>query len=174
MAKAKIIIEEGLKSELKQYCFEVCKSLAHKTEDTLEEAHQIGMARFYADYTPKKYKRHYINFYKNVYKRYYKNPHSSVVYGGIEVSNDYLERVYRGTRGGQVIDSTDIVYNLVYLQGKHGMAENWGKTPGPVTVPSPIDNVYMKRDEIIKNIGKFSKDCFIKANEGAYRYITPS
>jgi hypothetical protein len=173
MAKTKVIIEKGLIKDIERYTLEVRKAVAHKVEDEMEKAHVEAMTRFYRDYTPVRYKRHYYNFNSNVYRRYYKNPHNKIIWGGIEISNEYLDRIYRGQLAGQgVVDSTDIVFDLVYLQGMHGNFPRKDTGVVPQSEP-PIQILYKKRDDIVKNIQSFSRDCFGKAKGGAYNYISP-
>ena len=171
MAKTEVIIEKGLIKDIEKYTLSVRKQLAHKVEDEMEKTHVEAMTRFYRDYTPIRYKRHYYNFNNNVYKRYYKNRHNGIIYGGIEVSKDYLERIYRGRiKGIGAVDSTDIVFNLVYMNGMHG---NFPLGASPQMDEAPIEILYKKRDDIVKNIQSFSRDCFGEAKGGAYNYISP-
>ena len=176
MAKNKVTIESGLKKDLQRYSVELCKALAHKVEDSLEEAHQIGMANFYTDYSPVVYHRHYYNFMDKVYKRYYKNPHNKTIRGGIEISPDYLYRIYtsnyKDENGNKITeDVTDLVFDLVYLQGRHGGFRFGAQIP--TSIP-PIQYVTERRRTIVNHIGLFSEDCFLKANEGAYTFISLS
>lgn len=172
--KNKVTISSGLKKDLEKYTVSICKELANKTYEELEDAHQIGMSEFYADYSPIRYKRHYYNFMGKVYKKYYKNPHNKIIYGGIQFSPDFLDRIYRGKfrddEGNKVVvDTTDLVYDLVFLQGRHG-GINYGI---PTSVP-PIQFVEQRQKSIIRNINTFSIGAIRRANEGAYSYISPS
>ncbi len=165
MKKNKITIEKDLIDDLKKYGSSVCISLASQIRDELHETAKYAIEEFYNDYTPLYYKRHYYNFRKKSFYKYYKNPHNSIVRGGIELSYEQMDDIYRA--------DTEYVFDLVY-HGFHGDVASFPHSISnipPVMNPNPLDILYDKRDYLINNISAYSGTAISKANNNAYTFL---
>jgi len=171
--KNKVHITADLKTDLNKFSVEVSKELAKQVRQEMLETAQDAIARFYASYTPVRYKRHYYNFIKNSFRGYYKNPHNQIIRGGIELTPYLMDDIYSGTSkykeaGGNI---TDYVFNLVY-SGYHGnipMLGNGGEAPR--MEPSPLDLIINKRRYIVENIKTYKHGAFLKASGESYKTL---
>lgn len=166
MKKSKITIEKDLIDDLKKYASTVCVSLAGQVRDELYETARYAIEEFYNDYSPLYYKRHFYNFKEKSFFKYYKNPHNSIIRGGIELSSEQMDDIYRA--------ETEYVFDLVY-HGFHGNVEALPRSISnipPVMNPSPLDILYDKRDYLIENIDDYSDVAIEKANKNSYNTLT--
>lgn len=62
--------------------------LAHEAQEKLTNHYMSLIDWFYADYQPIEYLREF-NLY-NSYRKFYKNSHSTIYYGGVEVTPDRM------------------------------------------------------------------------------------
>lgn len=165
MAKNKVHIDNDLIHDLKKYSSSVCTSLAAQVRDEMYKEASFAIEEFYNDYEPLYYKRHYNNFRKNSFTKYYKNPHNSVVRGGIELTLDSMDDLYRA--------NTEYVFNIVYL-GFHGnvnmFSHNINNIP-PVMNPSPLDILLNKREFLIENINDYKDEAINKARKQQYIFL---
>ena len=170
MKKNKITISNKLIEDLKTYTTQVCVGMASFIRDEMNECAQQAIEYFYDGYRPKNgeplyYHRHYDNFRKRSFKKYYNNPHNSIIRGGVELTPNELEDVYRA--------DTDYVFNLVYA-GYHGSVWTFPheiKNVPPVTNPSPLDILLDRRLELVNNIDKYSKYGINRARKQSYSTI---
>ena len=95
MSKNKITINSNLIQDLKTYSTTVCVSLATQVRDVMYDEAKTAIALFYASYDPIYYNRRYYNFENNSFKKYYSNPHGSIVRGGVELTPNNLDDIYR-------------------------------------------------------------------------------
>ena len=164
MNRNKIYIDNALIKDLQTYASSVCVSLATTVRDELYEEAKLAIDAFYEDYTPLYYKRHKYNFKKNSFIKYYKNPHNSIVCGGIELTPNELDDLYRA--------EPEYVFDLVYL-GYHGNVElltpyqKINNIP-PVMEPGPYEILLDKRDWLVKNINNYKILAVNKAKEKQY------
>ena len=164
MNKNKVNIDNDLIKDLKAYATSVCTSLAGQVRDEMYKEAHFAIDEFYNDYEPIYYKRtpkHY-NFKKNSFKKYYKNPHNSIVHGGIELTPDELDDLYRADK--------EYIFNLVYL-GHHGNVNMFPHTINnipPVMSPNPLNILLNKRDFLVKNIVDYKDKAIEKANSFSY------
>ena len=165
MATWKTKFESKCKDELRAYALQVKKDMAQDVKSHMLNAAASAIEAFYDSYIPLYYDRHYWNFRTNSYTGYYKNPHNAVIYGGIELTPDALQDIYRA--------STDIVFNNV-MAGMHGnilMIDNPLITNiPPMMVKSPLERMLDARDYYIDNIKKISKP-ILKTAKGAGSYM---
>ena len=137
--------------EIKDYSKNVSKYSAIAASNELVFASYDAIEKFYDDYEPEYYDRHYTNFLKRSYKKYYHNNRDTVFSGGVELSSDFLKDLYRG--------STELVFNLVIMTGAHGL-DAWNQqdirpsNPYKRMSPPPIELITMERDYIYKNPNK--------------------
>lgn len=162
MRTNKVNIEKELLDDLKKYASTVCVSLAGQVRDELYETARYAIDEFYNDYIPLSYRRHYYNFINKSLFKYYKNPHNSIIRGGVELSPDQMDDLYRAEK--------EYVFDLVY-HGFHGNVEalpNSISNIPPVMNPSPLDILYDKRDYLINNINDYKDTAINKANSNSY------
>ena len=166
--KNKVHITADLKTDLNKFSVEVSKALAKQVRYEMLETAQDAIVRFYADYTPVRYKRHYYNFLENSFRGYYKNPHNQIIRGGIELNPEFMDNIYDKKRTSE---STEIVFNLVYA-GYHGdiTATGHGYEIPPMN-PSPLDIINTKHRYIIENIKKYQNGAFLKASGESYKTL---
>ena len=145
--KAKITINNKLRDDLKDYSNQFIRGVVEEVKNELTETAFNAITRFYTSWTPKSYNRHYFNFMNYSFKGYYKNPHNSIVRGGVELTPYRMRNIYE--------DPTQEVFDLVY-HGYHGMASITSPNV-PVMSPSPIELIYLRRNNIVKNISMYDK-----------------
>lgn len=142
MAKQKIpsltkMMTEDLENFRKVWVGEAAKIARDELTETAKEA----IRAFYRDYTPSDYQRHYYNFLTNSFKPLYKNNHRVTYSGGIWITLDELDQIYRG-------DAT-MIGEQVYA-GEHGHWETLGTDmPTPVMSPSPMEIIMNKYNEMV-------------------------
>lgn len=150
-----------IEKRLVKHARRACSAAAGKARDDMYKEAKAVIAAFYKHYGPKNgeplyYRRHYWNFEQNSFKKYYDdhvglNDSVIKIFGGIELTPQSLEPVYR--------DSTREVFDTVFA-GFHGPAgmfyspKTFSRIP-PRMVPSPMDRLKKKRDEIIKHQNKY-------------------
>lgn len=165
MEKNKINIEKELVKDLKKYASTVCVSLASQVRDELYETARYAIEEFYNDYSPWNYRRHYYNFINKSFYKFYRNPHNSIIRGGIELSYEQMDDIYKA--------DTDYVFDLVY-HGFHGNVGSFlhsiSNIP-PVMNPTPLDILYDKRDYLINNINNYTNIAIDKANKVSYNTL---
>lgn len=146
-----------LAKEIEQYSKDIAKQMAIETKENMYKIAFKAISAFYSDYTPIYYHRHrpISSNVRKSYRKYYLNPHSSVYSGGVELSSEWMDDLYRA--------DTDYVFNLIYL-GYHGNVlmlpwddpdrPPYGKLKNipPVMNPGPWEIILNGRDKIIKNL----------------------
>lgn len=145
--KAKIQINNKLKGDLKEYTNQFIRGIVEEVKNELTETALNAITRFYTSWTPKYYNRHYFNFLQYSFKSYYKNPHNTIIRGGVELTPNRMRDIYE--------DSTQEVFDLVY-HGFHGMAGITNPNV-PKMDPSPLELIYLRRNNIVKNISMYKK-----------------
>lgn len=160
MANNKVHITPELKSDLRKYMQNFSSGMTRFVADEMKDESEDTIDEFYADYEPKMYERHYYNLRNNMFDRFYYNPHSSLYKGGIEINNK-LDAIYT--------TSTEIIFNLV-LRGNHGGNIPGGRQIAPMR-PSPMELLYNKRTEIMRNINNYEDYGYYLANKGSYSTI---
>ena len=166
MNRNKIVILNDLIQDLKKYSSSICVSLATQVRDEMYDCAKYAINEFYNDYKPLYYKRHYKNFKKNSFRKYYYNPHNSIIRGGVELTPNELNDIYRADK--------NYVFNLVY-SGFHGNVSMFPFTVGtvpPIMNPSPLEILLDKRDCLINNIEDYLDVAYEKANKQAYAFIS--
>lgn len=155
MAKNKIHIEglNKLEEKAKKYVQNICRITAGTIRDELTKETASAIAAFYADYTPKYYRRHFYNFQNNSFRKYYSNKHGSVYYGGVKLTPSRMADIYQ--------NPTEEVFDFVY-HGFHGVSSGFVSpktfSVTPVMKPSPLELIYKKKDYIVNNIDKYIKN----------------
>ena len=162
---------EAIAREIEQYSRDIAKNLATKTRDMLYEEANKAMKMFYGHYDPDVYKRHLPigSNIKRSYRKYYANPHGNIISGGIEISSEWMNDIYR--------IRPDYIFNLIYL-GYHGNVAmfpdhyNIQRIP-PIMSPNPLEIILDKKDYIQKNITRYANSAANKVKKtGNYKYIT--
>lgn len=164
MADVKINISPKLKEDLKTYATAACVGLAAKTRDIMYEEAKTAIAMFYASYDPVRYKRHYTNFENNSFQKYYSNPHNSIVRGGVELTPDNLDDIYK-------IDA-NYIFKLVYT-GHHGNAGAFPQSISnmPPVTEAPLQMLLDMRSAIVNNIGNYKGYAMDAASKKSYSVI---
>ena len=160
----KVTITPELKNDLKTYATAACVGLATYVRDAMYDEAKTAIAHFYADYEPIYYKRNYYNFEDNSFKKYYSNPHNSIVRGGVELTPDSLDNIYRA--------DAKYVFQLVYT-GHHG---NVAAFPHdiynvPPVTKAPIQMLLNKRAAIVNGIGSYKDVVMSAAAKKSYSTI---
>lgn len=159
---------QELSEEIKRYSQEIAKNLAiHTREEFFNEANK-AITKFYSHYEPISYRRHQpigANIRKS-FRKYYSNPHNSIYSGGIEISPEWMDDIYRA--------DTDYIFNLIYA-GYHGSVWTFpfkvSNVP-PVMEPGPLNIILDKRDSLIKNMPKIANKIAVETRRsGSYKYI---
>lgn len=165
--KNKVHISANLKTDLDKFSVEVSKELAKLVRQEMLETAQDAITKFYMDYDPVRYKRHYYNFMENSFRGYYKNPHNQIIRGGIELTPYLLDDIY----GKRNHDVTNVVFNLVY-SGFHGniSATGYGQDI-PRMSPNPMEIIQKKRKYIVENINLYKNNVFLKASGESYKTL---
>lgn len=159
-------LKELLKKDLKKYIGNFMSGTAGKIRDDLTAEASQSIIDFYNDYTPIYYHRHYYNFTKNSYKKYYVNAHGTIYHGGVKLTPDKMADIYQ--------DPVSEVFDAVY-SGFHGVSSMFVSPytfeVTPVMKPSPIERLYMKRDDIVDNIDRYIEYGQKKAKKQSYSVI---
>lgn len=167
--KNKVIIDDGLKKELKDYLKNYSIGIGHQIEKELTDITKSSIELFYDDYSPISYKRHYYNFRKYSFKKYYDNKHGSIIRAGVELTPNRMFDIYGNYNNGTPV--TSYVFNLVY-SGFHG--NETMMHPNSIVhkmSPSPLEIIINQRDKILKNINKYKKYGTINSRKNKYQYI---
>lgn len=160
--KTKVEISNTLVSDLKKYLKEICVGCATYCRDELTSVAEQAINNFYADYSPLKYKRHYTNFRNNSFIKYYNNPHNQIIRGGVELTPDMVEDIYKGLTGSQVFD-------FVYA-GYHGVSSAIHGNPAPMN-PSPREEIEIAQLFLANSVGALKKKGVERANKNGYQVI---
>lgn len=153
----------GLEAYIKEYASNVARNVAGQIRDDLFKEAKLAIEAFYNSYSPKYYRRHYYNFYNKSFKKYYSNAHGTIYRGGVELTPENLDSIYRAP--------AEFVFETVYA-GYHGPADfgvGWGRTHDDLKNFSPVGNgegiesstavpmemIEKKRDYIIDHIQEY-------------------
>lgn len=167
MSKTNIGLIE-LSQELERYSKEIAKQLAIETREKLFKEADNAISDFYSHYDPLYYKRHQPIGYniRKSFRKYYHAPHGNIYSGGIEMSSDWMDDVYRYDK--------DYIATLIY-SGFHGNVLMFPFTVSnvpPIMSPSPIERILEVRNDIVKNINKIVSPISVKIRQtGNYKYI---
>ena len=158
---------KDLKADITKYVGAVMSGTAGRIRDELTNEAALSIAKFYNDYDPIYYHRHYYNFTKNSFEKYYVNAHGNIYHGGVRLTPEKMDDIYQ--------DPTQEVFDSVYA-GFHGVSSMF-ETPYSFTVtrvmkPSPMELIYKKRDDIVRNIDKYLAYGKEKAKKQSYSTIT--
>lgn len=142
MAKQKIpSLAKMMAEDLERFRETWISEAAKIARDELVETTKEAIWRFYKDYTPSDYQRHYYNFLTNSFKPLYKNNHKVTYSGGIWITFDELDQIYRG--------DAQMIGEQVYA-GEHGHFETLNTNlPTPIMSPSPMEIIMSKYDEMV-------------------------
>lgn len=157
-----------LSQELENYSQEIAKQLAIETRERLYKEADNAISDFYGHYDPLYYKRHQPIGYniRKSFRKYYHAPHGNIFSGGIEMSSDWMDDIYRYDK--------DYIATLIY-SGFHGnvlMFPFKVSNVPPIMSPSPIGRILEARDDIVKNISKIANPISAKIRQtGNYKYI---
>ena len=166
MAKKNIILTD-LAKEIEQFSRDVARELAIDTREQLVKEASLAINKFYSHYTPEHYHRH-LPIGKNIkksFRKYYANAHNYVYSGGIEISSDWMNDIYRADK--------DYVFNLIYA-GYHGNVAMFPfqvNLVPPIMSPSPLDIILDKRDELIKGVQNNANKIASQINKSGYKFI---
>ena len=139
-----------LPKEIIEYAQKATAKTAQLIADKMTETAKYAINKFYDDYTPMYYNRHYFNFKNNSFRRYYKNQHSKTFIGGVELTPERMQDVYQ--------DPVREVFDSVYA-GFHGVSSMF-ENPKSFTVtprmkPSPMEILKKKQENIKKNLDDY-------------------
>ena len=150
-------ILNGLKSDMKQMSHAVSSELAHQISDTMVQEYLYVIDRFYSEYDPEHYMRHADRGMRpglqKTFKKYYKNPHNTIYYGGIEISNDKMYDDYH--------DPNDKVLSS-FLEGYHGRS-----IAGIKSSLLPYKHMLKFRDKLVKDLKSGNNALFLFAKNKA-------
>lgn len=152
-------ILDDIKKDLIDYGRNIAKYSAIQVRDELAKTTYNAIDLFYKDYEPVYYKRHYYNFYEKSFYKYYKNNHGTVFSGGVVISDENMDDIYRA--------DTDWVFGLVYM-GIHG--DPTDKKTHRMKIP-PYEMVYLKQQELLKNSDSIINNSIDLAKKEEYKYI---
>ena len=166
MAKINIILTD-LAREIEQFSQDIARELAIDAREQLAKEANLAINKFYGHYTPEYYHRHrpIQGNIKKSFHKYYANAHYYVYSGGIEISSDWMNDIYRADK--------DYVFNLIYA-GYHGNVAMFPfqvNLVPPVMSPSPLDLILNKRDELINNAQENANKIASKINKSGYKFI---
>lgn len=176
--------------DLKEYSRNVCKNSAIYAREELYKTAQSAIEYFYNTYTPGDYYKRNMNFLhseddyewkdsesdfvysrtynlRKSYKKWYKNNHDSTYSGGVILSPEYMDDVYRADK--------ELIFNLAY-SGYHGL-NTWTSSARPaspfyVTQPSPLEMIEDKANQLFKRPDKMIQFGVTQARlDGRYKYI---
>lgn len=161
MGKTLTSFVDLLEEDLKKLQNNIAKYAVQEMADELTEEAKNAIDYFYSSYDPKYYFRH-DNFNRS-YKRYYKNKAPRYI-GGVELLEDSIPNVYRGTDS-----SPKSVFERVY-GGLHGIASLQNRAP--IMAPSPMERILNKYDEIIADKDKYFNIATSRAMRDSYNIIS--
>lgn len=169
-------------NEIKDYSNAIAKEMAIKAREDIFQSANEAITKFYNHYQPKFYNRHSspfisYNIRKSI-KKYYHAPHGNVFSGGIELSPESMDNIYK--------IRTDYIFNLI-MAGYHGNipmlfgSRSWGESSyspsfianvPPIMEPSPLDIILNKRDNLIKNAARNANKIALQLKDkNGYKYI---
>lgn len=161
-------IVKDFESRLKRYVSQIVINMANDIADDLTLEAKNSIVDFYNHYNPSYYTR--TGSMKYSYKRYYRN-HSSHITAGVELLSseipdvysdpvsEVLDRVYAGFHGyAGVFDNR--VYRVVNNKTNKltGQTKQHTRLVPPRMIPSPMDRILKKRDEIVKNASIYQQN----------------
>lgn len=165
MAKKQLV--DDFVRDIKQYASNIAKFTATAIRDDLYKTAYDAIVTFYDDYQPKSYNRHYYNFLNKSFKKYYHNNHDTKYSGGIILSAEWMDDIYRASERSDL--GTEFVFDLVY-EGYHGWDTGWTVPSEPVTngfgermQPSPLDLIEKRYNYISRHINKYINNAEAKA-----------
>ncbi len=154
MASFKIDCSD-LINRIRLYANSVVKSVATHIRDEITETAAYALEKFYSDYTPKVYKRHYdihnfINTHNryqvNSFKKYYVHANRGIYKVGVLLSTDADSKQYKKPMIDVYNGTVDEVFYSVY-HGYHGLP--LPKTPK--MNPDPLTIIYDKQRDILSH-----------------------
>ncbi len=140
-AKIKTNDFDGLNKSLREYANNVCTEASNIIASDLDMETVSAIRKFYSSYTPHVYDRHYYNFLENSHRPFVTKV-SNLYVGGVELNYAFLEDLYD--------DPEYTVFENTFA-GYHGSPEIANKYGIPRMMPSPMDIIFMRRDELINN-----------------------
>lgn len=169
--RRQLIINPNLIDELDYYITYIKVESAKKVrEDLTATTHDVLLA-FYSDYPdPVSYRRtpDHKNILRGSFMKFYANPHNVIIRGGVELSPDKMNDLYRVNK--------EYVFNEVYL-GMHGnvpMLPQYNPatwiTPSMMN-PNPLERILDRRDWIVSHIVSFTNSAVNVAKNGSYQYF---
>lgn len=121
MSGSKFKLSDKTKKELQDKARQKAKELAIEAREKLSEEYLNVVSKFYSEYEPTYYLRHFNNKYDSnsllssgmgrTFEKYYKNSHNSVFSGGISISTDNMYDDYQNNQ-------VDVLNS--FLNGYHG------------------------------------------------------
>lgn len=178
MAKKDVI--DDLITDIEHYCSNIAKYAAIEAREDLYKTAQNAIDYFYDEWQPTYYERHYYNLKEKSFKKYYHNNHNKTYSGGIELSYEWMDDIYRA--------DTELIFNLVYA-GYHGLKNvNWRDedgnitsigtpvimhpfTPYHITSPSPMEIIEEKQRKILRNPEHYLRVGMKKAGSETYKVL---
>lgn len=153
-------IFDEIMDDIQEYSKNIAKFTAIEIREELAFTVYDAIEKFYDSYEPEYYRRHYDNFMKKSYKKYYKNNHDTTFTGGVILSPELMDDIYRADK--------EFVFNLVYA-GYHGL-DSWSSAEEPTSwgermQPSPLDLIESKYKEILRDPNKYSDAAEKKARK---------
>lgn len=146
-----------LKNDVNMLRHSLSSNLAHKISDEMAQEYQYVIDRFYSEYDPEYYKRHsergMMPGLNKTLKKYYKNPHSTIYYGGIEITSDNMYDDYR--------DPKDVVLSS-FLNGYHGRP-----SAGIESSLHPYKHMLKFREHLINELSRSDSALFSYAKNKA-------
>lgn len=119
----KFKLSEETRKKYQKMAEDKAKELAVEARERMAEEYLNVISKFYSEYDPKYYWRHFNNKYDEkslkssglgrTFEKYYKNSHGSVFTGGISISTDNMYSDYEGSQW-------DVLCS--FLEGYHGPA----------------------------------------------------
>lgn len=147
-------VEKQIKTELE---FQASRA-ARRIADELTETAESAINDFYS-WRPKMYHRN--GSAQKMFQRYYRNPHNSVYHGGVEFLPN-IGSYHANYLPGNPSVMSRYIFNLVYLQGRHGATEDFPESVRayisnypPMMITSPMKQVLKKRKEILSNFKSY-------------------
>ena len=157
ITKFELDFMDTLKNDVKMLSHSLSSSLAHKISDEMAQEYEYVIDRFYNEYSPEHYVRHSDRGMSpglnKTFKKYYKNPHNTIYYGGIEISEDRMYDDYR--------DSKEKVLNS-FLNGYHGRP-----SAGIESSLLPYKHMLKYRERLINELGRPDSSLFSYAKNKA-------
>lgn len=152
-----------LKSDLKLAEQNLTKDVAIQIRDDLTETTRLSIELFYASYPPKYYNRHFYNLRRYSYKKYYVNSHYKKYYGGVEMTPNDMDWIYKSA-------NPEYIYTSVIEKGMHGWVNS--KTPHPPQMNiSPLEMILKRKKYIINHIDKYINKAVSKQKKSHYKRL---